>query len=143
MDCLDQAVWQEVRSLMDNAQRIAHEYARRLQSLAQPSDDFRRLNLDKQLRQCRHGMARLIDAYTGGLLDKDEFEPRIAHLRERRRALENEIQQLNDEALTYTELQLIVGRLEEFAAKIRSRLNDMDFMAKRELIRTLVKTRRN
>lgn len=91
MDCLDQAVWQEVRSLMNNPQRLAHEYARRLQSFAQPSDDFKRLNLDKQLHQCRRGMSRLIDAYTGGFLDKDEFEPRIAHLKERRRALENEI----------------------------------------------------
>jgi hypothetical protein len=54
------------------------------------------LDLDKQLHQCRRGMSRLIDAYTGGFLDKDEFEPRIAHLKERRRALENKIQQRND-----------------------------------------------
>jgi site-specific DNA recombinase len=52
MDCLDQAVWQEVRSLMKNPQRLAQQYARRLQSLAQPSDGLRRLNLDKQLYQC-------------------------------------------------------------------------------------------
>jgi site-specific DNA recombinase len=84
-------------------------------------------------------MARLIDIYSGGVLVKGELEPRIAHLKERRRALENESKQVNDEALTYSELQLIVGRLEEFAAKVHTRLNDMDFMTKRELIRVLVK----
>lgn len=138
-DCLEQAVWQEVRGLLLDPHRLTREYERRLQALAQPADDVKRRSLDNQLRQCRQGVVRLIDAYSEGYLEKDEFEPRIMRLRERQRALERQIEQVEDEALSRNELQLIVGRLEDFAAKVTGSMDDMGFGAQRELIRTLVK----
>jgi hypothetical protein len=38
-----------------------------------------------------------------------------------------------------TEIRLIVGRLEDFAAKIDTGLEDSDWLSKREMIRALVK----
>src|SRR6184192_3095417 len=38
-----------------------------------------------------------------------------------------------------TEIRLIVGRLEDFAAKIAAGLEDSDWLSKREMIRALVK----
>ena len=38
-----------------------------------------------------------------------------------------------------TEIRLIVGRLEDFAAKIDAGLEDSDWLSKREMIRALVK----
>ncbi len=138
-DCLEQAVWQEVRGVLMDPHRLTREYERRMQALAQPADDARRRSLDSQLRQCRQGVVRLIDAYSEGYLEKGEFESRIMRLRERQRALERQIEQLEDEALSRNELQLIVGRLEDFAAKVTGSMDDMGFGAQRELIRTLVK----
>ena len=37
------------------------------------------------------------------------------------------------------ELQLIIGRLEDFATKVHEGLEDADWASKRDLIRTLVK----
>jgi hypothetical protein len=37
----------------------------------------------KQIAKVRRGVARLIDAYEEGLLQKDEFEPRIKEARQR------------------------------------------------------------
>ena len=138
-DCLEQAVWQEVRNLLLDPHRLSREYERRLQALAQPAEDVQRRSAENQLRQCRQGVARLIDAYSEGYLEKGEFESRITRLRERQKVLEQQIEQWEDEALSRNELQLIVGRLEDFAAKVTGSLDDMGFEAQRDLIRTLVK----
>jgi len=63
-------------------------------------------------------LARLIDSYADGLLDKHEFAPRIIRLRQRLARLEEQRQALADEAALQGELQLIIGRLEDFAAKV-------------------------
>jgi site-specific DNA recombinase len=138
-DCLEQAVWQEVRGLLTDPHRLTREYERRLQALAQPADDVKRRSLDSQLRQCRQGVVRLIDAYAEGYLEKAEFESRVTHLRERQQALEHQIEQIDNEALSRTELQLVVGHLEDFAAKVTVSMDDMGFLTQRDLIRTLVK----
>jgi hypothetical protein len=87
----------------------------------------------------RQGLARLIDSYAEGLLEKHEFEPRITRLRQRLTQLEEQRQQLIDVAALQTEIRLIVGRLEDFAAKIDAGLEDSDWLSKREMIRALVK----
>ena len=89
--------------------------------------------------QLRQGVARLIDSYADGLIDKHEFEPRITRLRQRLARLEEQRQALTDEAALQTELQLIIGRLEEFAAKVHDGLEEADWASQRDLIRALVK----
>jgi len=84
-------------------------------------------------------VARLIDSYADGLLDKHEFEPRIVRLRQRIAHLEAQRQQLADDATLHTELQLIIGRLEDFATKVHDRLGEADWTSQRDLIRTLVR----
>jgi site-specific DNA recombinase len=138
-DFLEQAVWQEVRTLLMDPHRLTREYERRLQELAQPDDDIGRRSLDNQLRQCRQGVVRMIDAYSEGYLEKGEFESRITRLRERQHTLERQIEQMQEDALSRSELQLIVGRLEDFAVKVTGSIDNMDFTAQRDLIRTLVK----
>jgi site-specific DNA recombinase len=87
----------------------------------------------------RQGLARLIDSYAEGLLEKHEFEPRITRLRQRLTQLEEQRQQLIDVTALQTEIRLIVGRLEDFAAKMDAGLEDSDWLSKREMIRALVK----
>ena len=72
-------------------------------------------------------------------LEKGEFESRITRLRERQHTLERQIEQLQEDALSRNELQLIVGRLEDFAVKVTGSIDNMGFTAQRDLIRTLVK----
>src|SRR5947208_16758880 len=80
-----------------------------------------------------------MDSYAEGLLEKHEFEPRITRLRQRIAALEEQRQQLLDEAAFQTELRLIIGRLEDFATQIDTGLEEADWLRKREMIRALVK----
>ena len=138
-DCLEQAVWQEVCALLNDPHRLAQEYERRLAVLTEPANDVTRSNLEKQLRQCVKGIARVVDAYTDSYLDKPDFESRIGRLTERRHTLEKQLEQLDNEAMSHAELQLVVGRLEDFARKVKAGLETTDFLEQRELIRTLVK----
>ena len=72
-------------------------------------------------------------------MEKHEFEPRITRLRQRLLQLEEQRQQRIDVTALQTEIRLIVGRLEDFAAKIAAGLEDPDWLSKREMIRALVK----
>jgi site-specific DNA recombinase len=137
-DLLDLAVWQEVCALLAHPERLAEEYQRRLHA---PGRGKRpeQPTLDTQMGQLRQGLARLIDSYAEGLIEKQEFEPRITRLRQRLTALEEQAQQLRDETTLQDELRLIIGRLEDFAIKVHNGLEGADWTSKRELIRALVK----
>jgi site-specific DNA recombinase len=137
-DLLDLAVWQEVCTLLAHPERLAEEYRHRLQ----PATGAQRTSLatvEEHIGKLRQGVARLIDSYAEGLLDKPEFEPRLLRLRQRIARLEEQRQQLADEAAVHAELQLIIGRLEDFAAKVHHGLEAPNWASQRDLIRTLVK----
>src|SRR5499433_3589424 len=137
-DLLDVAVWQEVCTLLAHPERLAEEYRRRLQ----PETRAKRTPLatiEGQIGKLRQGVARLIDSYAEGLIDKGEFEPRVTRLRHRLARLEEQRQALADEAAVQGELQLIIGRLEDFAAKLHDGLETADWASQRDLIRALVK----
>ncbi len=96
-DLLDLAVWQEVCTLLAHPERLAEEYRRRLQ----PETRAKRpplTTVEGQISKLRQGVARLIDSYAEGLIDKGEFEPRMTRLRQRLARLEEQRQALADEA---------------------------------------------
>ena len=99
----------------------------------------RNLLIEDQISKVRQGVARLIDSYAESLIDKSEFEPRITRLRQRLARLEEQRQALTEEAALHGELQLIIGRLEDFATKLHDGLETADWASKRDLIRALVK----
>jgi site-specific DNA recombinase len=137
-DRLDLAVWQEVCALLAQPARLAEEYRRRLH----PDSSTKHTTLttlEAQLGKLRQGLARLIDSYTAALIEKHEFEPRITRLRQRIAHVEAHRQQLAEEAALHTDLRLIIGRLEDFAAQVQEGLVEADWSRQREMIRALVK----
>jgi len=136
MDQADIVVWQEVCRLLEDPERLEQEYRRRLLPQQRQSEHE---GMETQMSKLRRGIARLIDSYADGLIDKQEFEPRVSRMRERMQHLETQLQSLKEEAEVEGELRLILGRLETFAAKVKTGLQDADFSTRREIIRTLVK----
>jgi site-specific DNA recombinase len=115
---------------------LEQEYRQRLHPQQQPNEHE---GLDAQLSKLRRGIARLIDSYADGLIDKQEFEPRVTRMRERMQHLEAQVQRLKEESEVQEELRLILGHLETFAAKVHDGLHQADFQTRREIIRALVK----
>jgi site-specific DNA recombinase len=134
-DLLDEAVWKDVCSLLENPQRIEREYHRRLKHNKRGSqiDD----NLPNRIAKIKRGIARLLDAYEEGLLEKNEFEPRIRRSRDRLTKLESEAKKQAASQAQVAELRLVIGQLEEFATHIKSGLHDADWLTRRECERQI------
>ena len=136
-DRLDQYVWEEVRALLQEPERLSQEYQRRLLI---PDGEQQSLQvLQSQIARSRKSIARLIDSYTEGYIEKQEFEPRIKRLRKRLSDLESQAQKKEREQIQQDELRQVITRLEEFSAKVKDNLDNADWITKRDLIRTLVK----
>ena len=135
-DKLDEWVWQEVCALLEDPQRLEQEYQRRLDAPHRENEDL--TVTQAQLSKVRQGMARLIDSYTEGFIEKQEFEPRIKRLRERLASFEDRDRQIKTELTRQVELRLVITQLADFAAKVKDGLAEADWPTKRELIRTLV-----
>src|SRR6266568_6044319 len=136
-DLIDEAVWEQVCQLLEHPERLEQEYRRRLLQQEQTPDELS--HLEVRIGRLRRGSARLIDSYAEGLIDKEEFEPRVTRMRERLKQMEAQAQQVKDEASLERELRLILSRLDEFAARVKTGLHEADWLTRREIIRALVK----
>jgi len=91
------------------------------------------------IQRVRRAIARLIDAYQDGLLERAEFEPRIKNAKDRLARLQAEAKVQAEQETEEQQLQLVIGQLKEFAGKVKEGLQDADWMTRREIIRALVK----
>ena len=137
-DKLDEAVWEAVQDVMAHPQRLETEYRRRLQGSTQNEEDAQ-AHLQGEMAKVRRSIARLIDSYTEGLLEKAEFEPRIKGQKQRLASLEAREKQMLDAAHLQQELRAVLEELEGFAVRIKDGLDTADWHTRRDLIRTLVK----
>jgi site-specific DNA recombinase len=139
-DQLEQVVWDQVRSLLEEPGRVADEYRRRIgqaQDGAAMPDEIVRLN--HQMTTMRRGIGRLIDSYAEGVIDKAEFEPRIAALKQRLSQIQDRHQAALEAAETEHDLSLMISRLEDFSAKVTTRLDGLDRAGMQDIIRVLVR----
>src|SRR5262249_11819235 len=95
--------------------------------------------IEAQISHARRGLARLIDSYQEGLIDKAEFEPRIRVINQNIDRLKESLKsQLDQESQAQT-LRLMVDNLQEFSQRVVQGLDQADRQTQRSLIRTLVK----
>src|ERR1700761_3615930 len=139
-DRTDAAVWQEVQRLLQTPELIAAEYERRLHQAQHPDTDRSDLaTTEAEIAKLRRGVARLIDGYAEGLIEKDEFEQRITGLRQRIKVWGQQSAALQDAVAWRRTLSLLIGRLEDFAKQIQQRMTTLDWSLQRDLIRLLIK----
>ena len=138
-DRLEQAVWSEVRALLEQPERLLAEYRHRAQDPDSTRQQEDLTSLEAHVRKLRQGMGRLIDCYADGLIEKHDFEPRITRLKERIAAVEAQASDLASQLAQQSELRLVIGHLEDFAAVVHENLDHLDWAAQRAIIRALVK----
>ncbi len=139
-DHLEQAVWERVCALLEAPDELADEYRRRLHEATNStvrSDELAQLG--QQTAALQRGIGRLIDSYAAGVIDRSEFEPRIAGLRSRAAQLQDQQRAAAEAAEVERELILIMGQLEDFATRVRLSLNALDWIGTREVIRIIVR----
>jgi len=139
-DMIEEAVWSDVSALLNEPERIAREYERRLKDDGRQARSPNDQQLAAMIQRVQRGIARLIDAYEDGLLDRKEFEPRIKTAKSRLEKLQVEAQALCEDRAQEQQLRLVIGQLREFAGRVRDGVQQADWATRRELIRTLVKS---
>lgn len=138
-DMLEEAVWTDVCSLLGDPGRIEKEYQRRLTPQRTGIGWETVEQLDALMAKVKRGIARLVDAYQDGLLDRGEFEPRLQSAKDRLAKLQEQAQAQTDQESQQKEIQLVIGRLQEFAERVRDGLQAANWSLRREIIRALVK----
>jgi site-specific DNA recombinase len=136
---LEEAVWQDVCALLKHPQKIAEEYQRRLHDKPGTSAARGIEPLTRVIDQVKRSIARLIDLYSDGMLEKHELEPRLQAAKERLGRLEAEAQSVAAQQAERAELRLALTRLQAFANQVKAGLKSADWARRREVIRAVVK----
>jgi len=137
-DVLEAAVWTDVCALLQHPEKLQEEYERRLQDRS-TAEQAPAQALAKQIQQVQRGIARLIDGYEEGFLDKSEFEPRIRGAKERLHRLQEEAASATAQEAEEQQLRLAIGCLQDFASRVQHGLHEADWTTRRNILQTLVK----
>ncbi len=133
---METTVWREVSNLLMNPERI--ELERRERITAGTLLDNLEI-LKSQRSKLQHALERLIDSFTEGLIEKDQFTSRIARIKNRITDLDAKIKVGAGDVDQLEHLRLATGRLRELAAAVGPELAGSDWQRRREIIRTLVR----
>ena len=134
---LEKAIWEDVCAVLRDPERLRQEFERRLE---RPSEGTLELEQrEKTLSQIKHRIARLIDAYEHGLVDKAEFEPRVRQAKDQLARHEKEYAQQRQAAADTRQLRLLIGEFSAFAERLTASLGHADTNTKRKIIDLLVK----
>jgi site-specific DNA recombinase len=128
-------VWRDACELLRHPQLLRKEYERRL---AAPASSDGEQSLRKQVNNAQRTVNRLIDAYADGVVDRAEFEPRVARARKRLSDLEAKLDALQSETREQTALREALACLNSFADTIHANLDQADWTTRREILRTLI-----
>ena len=128
-------MWREVCDLLRNPQKLEREFKEGGQADAslQNAESLKALRLKQQ-----HALERLIDSFTEGLIEKDQFTSRMARTKGRIAELDAQIQAYSGDVDQLENVRLAAERLRELSATIGPDLVDADWHRRREVIRTLV-----
>jgi site-specific DNA recombinase len=137
---LNEAVWSDVRALLLEPERLVQEFERRLSRQNEPGGAARpSRSLDKLIGQVKRRIARLVEMYADGYIEKDRFQGDMGISQKRLTELESERAGLQQEESQREGLRLVIGRLEEFAEQMRAGLDTSDAKTRRRIICALVK----
>ena len=134
-ELIEAAVWAEVWGLLRNPQRLEHEHQRTL-PVGRCTNDLE--TLKSQLGRLQRGVERLIDSYSEGTLDKDQFTSRLTRTKSRIAELEAKIRANAESANGGQELRSLVEHYRKVAVHLAADIEDADWDRRREVIRSLV-----
>jgi len=138
-EILEEVVWKEIKVLLNNPFYLEKEYQRRIKELKTKTNNDEQSKLKIEKLKLEKSIARLIDSYTEGMIEKMEFEPRIKTFKRRLSYVEQQIMKFLDNHSQMSELTLILGRIEEFSARVKQKLEDDNWQIKRDIVKALIK----
>ena len=134
-DLLEDAVWAQVSQLLQEPDRLRSEYERRLKRKSHEDPAL----VDAERKNIQNKIGRMIDSYADGLITKTEFEPRIKRAKTQLKKIEEQARKFEEQEQNSQQLQLLIVRIDEFAAKLKGKLDKIDWESKRQIVRSVVR----
>jgi site-specific DNA recombinase len=138
-DLLEEAVWADVCNLLSHPQRLKEEYKHRLTQTSKGESLQTLEQLRSLIQKVKRGLGRLVDAYSEGLIEREDFEPRIRQGKARLAQLEHQSRIQWEEETQQRELEYVIQGLQEFAMRVQDSLKEAGWTLRRQLIRMLIK----
>jgi len=132
---IESAVWTEVCTMLKNPQRLAQDSQ---QKAAVGSNPEHPEILKAKLSKLQRGLERLIDTYSEGAIEKEQFTPRLSRTKARIAELEARIREQSEGAGRRQELQSLVDHFRKLATHLGPAVENADWSRRREIIRSLV-----
>lgn len=132
---LDQAVWTDACELLRNPILLRREYESRL---ASPESSDTERSLQKQIANFQRTMNRLIDIHTDGLIDRDEFEPRMERARKRHAELSSKFESLVTQSRDQSATREALACIDSLSEAVCANLDQAPWNTRREILRTLI-----
>ena len=114
---------------------LRKEYQRRL---AAPGSSDGEQSLTKQIGHAQRTVNRLIDAYADGVVDRNEFEPRLERARKRLSDLQTKLDAVQSQTREQAVLREALACLDSFSETMTNNLDQADWTTRREILRTLI-----
>ena len=132
---LEESVWREVCELLRNPEKLEREFREDGNAIAalQNAEALKAKRLKQQ-----QALERLIDSFTEGLIEKEQFASRTARIKGRIAELEQQIEAYAGGIDQMEHVRLAAERLREISTTTGPDLVQADWHHKREMIRTLV-----
>jgi len=134
-DIVEAAVWEQVVKVLQQPDLIEGEYKRRLEA-GQTHDVT---DMQNEQTKVRNAIARMIDGYADGIIEKREFEPRVKQARAKLARIEAQMRAADEATVADQQLRLLIVQFEKFSSQVLAKLQTLDFEAKRNVILALVK----
>ena len=138
-DMLEEHVWSSVCELLQDPQRLQREWLRRTEvdntggALQTKRDEAARL-IDSH----RKTLKRLLDAYEIGAIQIEELQRRTRAINARIERANCELEQWQKQIDETLYLRAIITRLEDFGARVASRLKTLTWNERQQVVRMLV-----
>jgi site-specific DNA recombinase len=136
---LEGIVWEEIKILLKEPQKIISAYEDYLSESKQTSLKNENSKLESQIKKLNEGISRLIDSYTEGIINKNEFEPKIKMLRKKLEIVNEQSSNLSNIKNLKEEMNIAMVNLTQFKKHINNGLKRADWETKREIIKLLIK----
>src|SRR4051794_1947642 len=139
-EALDHAVWEHVRGLLDDPQRLLAQFQDF--ALAADQEAAREAAAEDKLHARLEGLARadqrLLDAYQADVISLEELSERRGRLTEQRRALDQQIEMARALCQSRIKAQAVATDLAAFCARLHRRLDEASFADKQAILQLVI-----
>jgi site-specific DNA recombinase len=139
-DFLDDLVWRNVITLLENPSLIEAEINRRIDVMKNSRGSEKKRNtVEKEAVRIQSAIQRLLDAYQESLLSIDELRNRTNELRKREKSLQAQLHSLEMAEAQEETYFRIVHSLKSFLARLNANRNSLSITEQQKVVRAVIK----